>query len=94
MKRILLASILAAVFAVGFSITAAPDALAQGKSAKSAKDKKAKAKKYDFTGDDIDGDLIRPDGLGINAREFLKHTSLIKLRTNFVHEILKSAERI
>ena len=93
MKRALLASIFAAVFAIGFSVAVAPDAFAQGKT-KSSKTKKAKAKKYDFTGDDIDGDLVRPDGLGINAREFLKHTSLIKLRTNFVHEILKSAERI
>jgi hypothetical protein len=56
------------------------------------KKKKKKPKVYDFTGDDISGELIRPDGMGINARKFASHTSLIRLRTNFIAEILKSAE--
>ena len=54
--------------------------------------KKQKAKVYDFTGDDIDGELIRPDGEGINVRGTASHTSLIKLRQDFIKEILKSVE--
>ena len=55
-------------------------------------DKKAKVKVYDFSGDTIEGDLIKPEGLDVNARDFAKHSSLIKIRTNFIAEILKSAE--
>jgi hypothetical protein len=51
-----------------------------------------KVKVYDFSGDTIEGDLIKPEGLDVNARDFAKHTSLIKIRQHFIAEILKSAE--
>ena len=92
MKRFVLASVIAA-FAFGVTAPVVSglgesDALAQ----KKTKEKKKKPKVYDFSGDDISGELIRPDGDGLNARDFVNHTSLIRLRTNFIKEILKSAE--
>ena len=56
------------------------------------KDAKPKVKVYDFSGDTIEGDLIKPEGSSVDARDFAKHSSLIRIRTNFIAEILKSAE--
>jgi len=62
-------------------------ALAQKKA-----DEKAKVKVYDFSGDTIEGDLIKPEGSSVDARDFAKHSSLIRIRKDFIAEILKSAE--
>jgi hypothetical protein len=51
-----------------------------------------KVKVYDFSGDTIEGDLVKPEGSTVDARDFAKHSSLIKIRTTFLPEILKSAE--
>jgi hypothetical protein len=51
-----------------------------------------KVKVYDFSGDTIEGDLVKPEGSSVDAREFAKHASLITIRTNFIPEIIKSAE--
>ncbi len=56
------------------------------------KDPKAKVKVYDFSGDTIEGDLIKPEGTQVDARDFAKHSSLIRIRQDFIAEILKSAE--
>jgi hypothetical protein len=85
MKRAVLASIVAAV-AVSLALPATVDA--QRKKGKKGK----KIKTYDFTGDNIDGDLIKPDGVSIDTRTFASHTSLIRIRKDFIKEILKSAE--
>jgi hypothetical protein len=53
---------------------------------------KAKVKVYDFSGDTIEGDLIKPEGSSVDARDFAKHSSLIRIRKEFIAEILKSAE--
>ena len=52
----------------------------------------AKVKTYDFSGDTIEGDLVKPEGSTVDARDFAKHSSLINIRTNFIPEIIKSAE--
>lgn len=67
---------------------AAVPALAQPKD----KEPKAKVKVYDFSGDTIEGDLIKPEGTQVDARDFAKHSSLIRIRQDFIAEILKSAE--
>ena len=84
MKRAVLASIIAAV-AVSLAMPATVDAQKKGKKGK-------KVKTYDFTGDNIDGDLVKPDGVSIDTRTFASHTSLIRIRKDFIKEILKSAE--
>lgn len=63
-----------------------------------ADDKKAppaaagKVKTYDFSGDTIEGDLVKPEGSTVDARDFAKHSSLITIRKEFIKEIIKSAE--
>ena len=51
-----------------------------------------RVKNYDFDADFIDGELVRPDGELLNARGKVEHGSLIKVRDNFIREIVKSAE--
>jgi len=51
-----------------------------------------KTKVYDFSGDTIEGDLIKPEGSTVDARDFAKHSSLISIRKDFIKEIVKSAE--
>ena len=60
--------------------------------AQPAKKDQAKVKDYDFSGDTIEGDLIKPEGSTVDARDFAKHSSLIRIRKEFIAEILKSAE--
>ena len=79
-----LKAVLAALVLVSFT---AP-AMAQPK----AKTTAPKVKVYDFSGDTIEGDLIRPEGSTVDARDFSKHSSLIRIRKEFIDAILKSAE--
>ncbi len=81
------------VAAVALVVATGP-ARAQPKAADKGGDKSAssKVKVYDFSGDTIEGDLIRPEGTTVDARDFAKHSSLIRIRTNFIPEIIKSAE--
>jgi hypothetical protein len=51
-----------------------------------------KVKVYDFDGDTIDGDLVKPEGSTVDARDFGNHASLIRIRKDFIPEIIKSAE--
>jgi hypothetical protein len=82
---------LVSVFAVLALVLVAGSAMAQGK-----KDAPpaggAKVKVYDFSGDTIEGDLIKPEGSTVDARDFAKHSSLIRIRKDFIPEIIKSAE--
>ena len=49
---------------------------------------------YDFDDDVVEGDLVRPDGEFAEVRSKAKHSSLIKIRENFIPEMIKSAEDI
>ena len=76
--------VLAAAFVLGTTSVA----LAQP----AKKEPAPKVKVYDFSGDTIEGDLIKPEGSTVDARDFAKHSSLIRIRKEFIAEILKSAE--
>lgn len=76
---------IAALVAIGLAM---PVAHAQNNNKKQDK----KVKTYDFSGDTIDGELLRPDGDVVDTRKFANHTSLIRIRRDFIKEILKSAE--
>jgi hypothetical protein len=67
-------------------------AAAQPKAADKGAPPAGKTKVYDFTGDTIEGDLIKPEGSTVDARDFAKHASLIRIRKDFIPEIIKSAE--
>ncbi len=47
---------------------------------------------YDFDDDTVEGDLVRPDGEFVDSKKMAKHSSLIKIRENFIAEMLKSVE--
>jgi uncharacterized spore protein YtfJ len=91
MKRTLIVSVLAMAL-IGLS---GGSALAQKKGKKEAgggADTGQKVKNYDFSADNIEGELIKPDGEMVNQRKFAEHTSLIRVRQDFIKEIVKSAE--
>lgn len=81
MKRIALASFLS-VLAISLL----------SPSISSAQEEKPKVKTFDFSGDDIDGELVKPDGEFVDPRQFASHTNLIRIRKDFIKEIVKSAE--
>ena len=56
------------------------------------KDEKPKVKVYDFSGDTIEGDLIKPEGEAVDARDITAFSSLIRIRREFIQEIIKAAE--
>ena len=86
---------IASIVILGMALGSAAPAFAQNKK---GGDKAAaaaatpKTKVYDFSGDTIEGDLIKPEGSSVDARDFAKNSSLIRIRTNFISEIIKSAE--
>mgnify|MGYP001819405039 CR=1 FL=1 len=53
-----------------------------------------KVKNFDFMADDITADRIRPDGTAIFGLQSVDHKSLIRLRSEFIAEIVKSAEML
>lgn len=50
----------------------------------------AKETVIDFEDDTIEGDLTRPDGAYVDARQNVQHTNLIRVRENFREEVLES----
>lgn len=89
MKRTLIATVLGiAVMATG----GIADAQRRGAKKPPAEDANKKVKSYDFSGDEIEGELIKPEGVDVTTRRFAEHTSLIRVRQDFIKEIVKSAE--
>ena len=88
--KILMAGL--AVAALSVPAMGIGDAVAQKKGKKAKKASKNRVKTYDFSGDEIDGDLVKPDGEFVDTRKFATHTSLIRIRKDFIREIVKSAE--
>jgi len=72
----------------GLVLAAGTSAFAQ----KGGKTDKPKVKVYDFSGDTIDGELIRPEGENVDSRDITQFSSLIRIRRDFIAEIIKAAE--
>ena len=53
-----------------------------------------KKTEYDFEDDVVEGSFVRPEGEYLDARRAARHSSLIRIRENFVPEMLKTAEDI
>jgi hypothetical protein len=49
---------------------------------------------YDFDDDDVDGEVLSPDGANLNARGGSKHASMITIRPHFILELIKMANDI
>jgi hypothetical protein len=89
MKRTLLALVAGSTLALSAGV-----ALAQ-KAAPAGDNVQYKSKTtYDFDDDVVEGDLVRPDGEFVDTRRGAKHSSLIKIRQDFIPEMIKSAEDI
>ena len=88
MLRRLIAVLVASAFVLGGTMAA----VAQTGEAPKVTYKKKTV--YDFEDDLVEGELQRPDGEYIDTRRKAKHSSLIKIRENFIPEMLKSAEDI
>ncbi|MEZ4362318.1 MAG: hypothetical protein R3B48_19165 [Kofleriaceae bacterium] len=80
------------LFLFGLVVAFAGTALAQDDKSDEGKSGAGKVKRYDFDGDTIDGDLIRPEGTTVSARDGADYGSLIRIRKDFIPEIIKSAE--
>lgn len=91
MKRTLIVSVLAIAF-VGLTGGSALAQKKKGGGDGGGDQGGQKVKNYDFSGDNIEGELIKPDGEMVNSRKFAEHTSLIRVRQDFIKEIVKSAE--
>lgn len=86
--------VMGVLFALTFSGVSSA-AIAQVKPAQGGDNVTYKSKTvYDFDDDVVEGDLVRPDGEFVDSRKAAKHSSLIKIRENFIPEMLKSAEDI
>ena len=46
---------------------------------------------YDFEDDDVDGEILSPDGANISSRGRNKHASLISVRPHFIPELIEMA---
>ena len=90
MQKLVRPLIILVAVAIGVAGSASTALAQEKKPAENAATPKTKV--YDFSGDTIEGDLIKPEGSTVDARDFAKHSSLIRIRTHFIPEIIKSAE--
>jgi hypothetical protein len=49
---------------------------------------------YDFEDDDVDGEVLSPEGANLSSRGRSKHASLITIRPHFIPEMIKMANDI
>jgi hypothetical protein len=87
MRKVLVSSSI-----VAFVLLASATAFAQNKGKNAGNAGGSKVKVYDFSGDTIEGDLIKPEGTGVDVRDFGAFSSLIRIRKDFIAEIIKAAE--
>ncbi len=104
-QHILVLAILAAMFTLPASTAQAkgagdakPHVMPKGwktkKAKKNTKPAPKKTKNYDFLADEIEASRIGPGDTTIFGIQNLSHKSLIRLRSDFIGEILKSAEML
>jgi hypothetical protein len=82
---------LAATF-IALSFLSVGSAVAQDKKEGNGKVEYKKKTQYDFEDDMVEGELLKPEGDVLSARKRGKTSSLIKIRENFVPEMVKSVD--
>lgn len=82
--------LLRTLLVTSFLLSASAAFAQEGGGKKEGKVEYKKTTKYDFEDDVVEGELVKPDGEFTGARKKTKHSSLIKIRENFVPEMLKS----
>lgn len=81
-------------FLLATQVWAAPAGDDADASAKVTSDKKGDVTKYDFEDDNVDGELLSPEGANIASRGKVKHASLINIRPHFIPEMIKMANDV
>lgn len=86
---------LVATFGAGFSTTASAAVRAEPEqdadSAARAGSNDAGDSVYNFEADNLQGELLKPDGSNVTGQGAIKHASLIKIRTDFLAELVTLA---
>lgn len=85
--------VLGGVFTASAQEAAAPDP-AVGTDVAATSAGPATPTSYDFEDDLVTGDLVRPDGELLSARRRGRRASLIRIREDFIPEMLKSVEKL
>jgi hypothetical protein len=49
---------------------------------------------YDFEDDNVDGEVLRPEGANLSSRGSMKHASLINIRPHFLRELINLARDV
>ena len=49
---------------------------------------------YDFEDDNVDGEVLRPEGANLSSRGSQKHASLINIRPHFLRELINLARDV
>ncbi|MFO0634514.1 MAG: hypothetical protein U0168_16845 [Nannocystaceae bacterium] len=49
---------------------------------------------YDFDDDNVDGEVLKPEGANLAARGRAKHASLISIRPHFLRELINMARDV
>ncbi len=96
MRARLVAAIPAAMAVLFISSTAlaAPAGDGDADSAAMSGQNSAGATVYDFEDDNVDGEILSPDGALISSRGRSKHASMITIRPHFIPELIKMARDI
>jgi hypothetical protein len=74
---------------VPFAASAAP--AAEKAEARPSAPASAPTRVYEFDGDDVDGESLRPEGIDTFVRLPGGHENMIKVRTHFIPHLLKIA---
>ncbi len=92
MKRTFIVSGIVTVLGIAVGMSSPAFAQRGGRGKDPAAAKVAKEKRFDFEADEVTGELVKPEGTDIRVRSFREHSSLIRVRADFIREIVKSAE--
>lgn len=76
--------IIATLLSTGYAFAAAPKAGGGGDVTYK------KTTEYSFDDDTIEGDLTKPDGEYVEARNKVRHSNLIKIREEFKDKVMQS----
>jgi hypothetical protein len=79
--------------AIGLAIGLAPGVLARAQD-KTAPQSDGNVTRYEFEDEGVHGDMYRPGIEVLQVRTRDERNSLIRVRTQFIAELLKSAERL
>ncbi|NVB37840.1 hypothetical protein G6O69_08340 [Pseudenhygromyxa sp. WMMC2535] len=82
------------VFSVAFLLSATAWAAPEDADAAAMRGSDGGVTVYDFEDDDVDGEVLSPEGANLSSRGRSKHASMITIRPHFISELIKMANDI